>query len=37
MTQKNDPDVQISCALAMLSEGGENHWSESRYIWGKTH
>ncbi|MBP6045253.1 transglycosylase SLT domain-containing protein [Candidatus Woesebacteria bacterium] len=31
--QKNDPDVQIQCAVRMLSEGGENHWDASKHVW----
>lgn len=34
LDRKNDPDVQIECALKMLSTGGESHWNESRHIWG---
>ncbi len=33
---KNDPDIQIECAMKMLSEGGENHWDESRHVWGSS-
>lgn len=33
MEQKNDPDIQIKCAVRMLSEGGENHWDASRKMW----
>ena len=35
LKQKNDVDIQIKCAVRMLSEGGESHWSESRHVWGK--
>lgn len=33
MEQKNDPDIQIQCAIRMLAEGGENHWNASRHVW----
>lgn len=37
LVHKNDPDIQIECALKMLTElkGGENHWSPSRASWPK--
>lgn len=32
--QKNDPNIQIECALRMLEKpGGENHWYPSRPAW----
>ncbi len=32
--QKNDPNIQIECALRILqSPGGENHWWPSRPMW----
>ena len=33
MDEKNDPDVQIKCAVRMLAEGGDSHWDESRKVW----
>ena len=36
LLEKNDPDKQIECAVRMLAEGGEGHWSESRHVWGVT-
>lgn len=33
MASKNDPKVQIECAVRMLSEGGERHWSASEHVW----
>lgn len=35
-TQKNDPFVQIDCALEILAESprGEDHWWPSRPYWG---
>lgn len=35
MASKNDPFVQIECAVRMLSQGGESHWSESEHVWRK--
>jgi len=35
MEDKNDPHIQIECAVRMLSEGGESHWSESSGSWLK--
>jgi len=32
-SQKNDPDIQIECAVRMISEGGLNHWDASRFLW----
>lgn len=33
--QKNDPLVQIQCAVKMVKAGGISHWSESSYChWG---
>lgn len=33
-TQKNDPDIQIECALRMLQmPRGEDHWYPSRPYW----
>ncbi len=37
MKDKNNPAVQIKCAVRMLAEGGESHWSESRGVWGKVY
>jgi hypothetical protein len=34
---KNDPDIQIECAVRMLSEGKESHWNESRHVWVNNH
>jgi len=37
LEEKNDPKVQISCAIAMLREpGGHRHWDESKRGWGYT-
>ena len=33
MDDKNDFKIQIECATKMLGEGGESHWSESKYCW----
>lgn len=33
LLSKNDPDVQIDCAITMLSTGGEHHWDASRKNW----
>ena len=33
MSEKNDPKKQAECAVKMLSDGGLNHWSESRAGW----
>ena len=33
ITEKNDPKKQAECAVRMLSDGGLNHWSESRKGW----
>lgn len=35
MASKNDPFVQIECAVRMLAQGGEHHWDASRHIWEK--
>lgn len=35
MASKNDPFVQIECAIRMLAQGGEHHWSESEHVWRK--
>lgn len=35
MASKNDPYIQIECAVRMLADGGERHWSESEHVWGK--
>jgi len=35
MASKNDPFVQIECAVRMLADGGESHWDESRHVWEK--
>lgn len=35
LKQKNDPDIQIQCAVRMLSEGGESHWNASKPVWIK--
>lgn len=35
MEQKNDPDIQIKCAIRMLAEGGDKHWAASSHVWGK--
>ena len=33
MKQKNDPYIQIDCAVAMIKDGGLSHWSESKKNW----
>lgn len=33
--ERMDIDKNIDCAVRMLSEGGESHWSESSSSWGK--
>lgn len=33
MAQKNDPDIQIECALRILKDGGEKHWDASKSVW----
>ena len=35
MDDKNDPHIQIECAMKMFSEGLDFHWDASRHIWGK--
>lgn len=35
LDNKLNPDIQIECAVRMLSEGGIHHWDASRFIWGK--
>ena len=35
MEDKNNPYIQIECAVRMLSEGGESHWVASKHVWGK--
>ncbi len=35
MADKNDPDIQIECALQMLKDGGVHHWNASRDSWSK--
>jgi soluble lytic murein transglycosylase-like protein len=33
-SQKNDPDIQIECALRMLEmPGGDRHWWPSEHAW----
>ena len=36
MEDKNDPHIQVECALRMLSEGGESHWESSKGVWNKS-
>ena len=33
MAEKNDPDIQIECAMRMISEGGLSHWYASQHLW----
>lgn len=33
MADKNDVKIQTECALRMLADGGEEHWSPSRPYW----
>ncbi len=33
MAFKNDPKTQIECAVRMLANGGESHWSASEPVW----
>ena len=35
MKDKNDPHIQIECAIKMLASGGESHWDESKHVWSK--
>lgn len=35
LANKDNPDIQIECAIRMLSEGGEGHWDASKHIWKK--
>lgn len=37
MAFKNDPAVQITCAIKMLVEGGEKNWSASEPIWNPSY
>lgn len=36
LADKNDPDIQIECAVRMIAEGGITHWQPSEHIWKKT-
>lgn len=36
MSQKNDPYVQIDCAVQMIRDGGLSHWNASKHIWSKS-
>ncbi len=36
MKQKNDPDIQIECAVRMIAAGLVGHWDESKPVWSKT-
>lgn len=36
LTYKNNPFVQIECAMKMLSAGGESHWNASKSVWSKS-
>lgn len=33
LEQKNDPKIQAECAVRMIADGGESHWSASRHNW----
>lgn len=33
MKQKNNPKIQIECAVKMIRDGGKSHWSESMRSW----
>lgn len=33
MADKNDPYIQIDCALAMIKDGGLSHWNASKALW----
>lgn len=35
LEEKNDPVKQTKCAVKMLSDGEEEHWEESRFLWGR--
>lgn len=35
LAEKNDPKIQIDCAVRMLANGGAHHWEESRFAWSK--
>lgn len=35
MEEKNDPDIQIECALQMIKDGGVEHWDASKTVWNK--
>ncbi len=33
MDQKNDPYIQIDCAVRMIRAGGVGHWDASKHSW----
>ena len=33
LEEKNDPYIQIDCALAMIKDGGLHHWDASKIYW----
>ncbi len=35
MNQKNNPYIQIDCAIHMIADGGLRHWSESEHLWDR--
>lgn len=35
MKDKNNPYIQIDCAVAMIYDGGLSHWNESKYLWDR--
>lgn len=35
MDYKNNPDIQIECAMRMLKAGEDFHWNASKHEWGK--
>lgn len=35
LERKNEPEVQIECAMRMIAAGGKQHWNASRSKWAK--
>jgi len=35
LDQKNDPYIQMDCAVKMIQDGGLSHWNASKQNWSK--
>lgn len=33
LSKKNDPDIQIECAVNIIADGGLKHWDDSKSEW----